>query len=706
MYIYAFLKIDDLISFGAKYWFIILVAIIVATLGVVMLLYFRNKANKTFSKTQIRILASLRFLSFFLIAFLLLSPFIRNLKKIIQNPIIITAWDNSSSVISVTDSINTASQILAIKAELSEVLGNEFELIEYTFGETSDRNKVLNFNEKASNYSELISSVSNNHFNQNIGAVIIAGDGIYNQGKNPLNLLNEISFPIYSIGFGDTTIVSDGRIQKIRANRTAFSGNKFPVEVDVQFSKLKGKPLKLSLIHEGKELESSVITPPNDNYFHSVEFILEARDAGLKHFSATLESIENERNTKNNALGFVINVLENKQKILILSDGWHPDIGAIKNTLEAQKTYDVSVFTEEPYPSNLSEFNLVILNQLPTSAKSASRIIETAKNNRLPLLFIVGNKTFLPQFNTLNQGAKIEPLAGSGEQAQPSYNSTYATFNLSEDFIEILPKFPPLEVPFADYTMNTDFTAVFYQKLQGIETGKPLMATGKIDGRKIGFIFGEGIWRWRLFDYYQNQSHARFNEIINQLVQYMALRENEDNFIVEYKPVYNETDDVILNAEVYNDAFERVISEEVNIELKNSNNEDFSFTFDVQGQDYFLNAGHLPMGDYTFSAEVTVGTETYTETGNFTIIPVNIENVITRANHNMLYQLSSQSGGDFYLPNQINNLSNELKSTNKLKASTYFQEMVNELLNQRWLFFIFLLLLSVEWFLRKYWGIY
>jgi hypothetical protein len=405
-------------------------------------------------------------------------------------------------------------------------------------------------------------------------------------------------------------------------------------------------------------------------------------------------------------MGFVINVLENKQKILILSDGWHPDIGAIKNTLEAQKTYDVSVFTEEPYPSNLKEFNLLILNQLPTRAKSASRIIETAKNNRLPILFIVGNKTFLPQLNALNQGAKVEPLAGSGEQAQPSYNSTYATFNLSEDFIELLPKFPPLEVPFADYKMSTEFAAVFYQKLQGIETGKPLMATGKIDGRKIGFIFGEGIWRWRLFDYYQNQSHVSFNEIINKLVQYMALRENEDNFIVEYKPVYNETDDVILNAEVYNDAFERVIAEEVNIELKNSNDEDFSFTFDVQGQDYFLNTGHLPIGDYTFSAEVTIGNETYTETGNFTVIAVNIENVVTRANHNMLYQLSNQSGGEFYLPGQIKNLSTELKSTNKLKANTYFQEMVNELLNQRWLFFIFLLLLSVEWFLRKYWGIY
>jgi hypothetical protein len=51
-------------------------------------------------------------------------------------------------------------------------------------------------------------------------------------------------------------------------------------------------------------------------------------------------------------------------------------------------------------------------------------------------------------------------------------------------------------------------------------------------------------------------------------------------------------------------------------------------------------------------------------------------------------------------------LVNELQKTSKLKATTYFQEMVNQLINLRWLFIVLLVLLSAEWFLRKYWGIY
>ncbi len=699
-------NLDKLISFGTKYWFILLIAILMAATGVVILLYFNNKANRSLSKTQLRILVGLRFSSFFLIAFLLLSPFLRNLKKIVQNPIIVAAWDNSGSLVSLGDTTGTKTQIALVKTEITSHLGADFELVEYTFGELAETGSALNFTEKKSNYSKLITTVNNNHFNQNIGALIVAGDGIYNQGKNPLNLLSEVNFPVYTIGFGDTSIVSDSHIQNIRVNRTAFSGNRFPVEVDVHFSKVRGKPLKLSIIHRGEELKSIVVTPPNDNYFLSKEFILETGNAGLKHFSARIETVDNERNTKNNTSNFVIHVLENKQKILILSDGSHPDIGAIRNTLEQQKTYEVSVFTEEPYPANLNAFNLLVLNQLPSPGKSIAKIVEKAKSSRLPMLYIIGNNTFIPQFNLLNQGATIQPLAGSNEEAQPTYNTSYATFVLSEDFIELLPKFPPLQVAFADYEMEAEFTPLLYQKLKGIETGKPLIATGKSEGRKIGYIFGEGIWRWRLFDYYQNQNHLRFNELVNQLIQYLALRENEDNFLVKFEPIYAETDDVILNAEVYNDAFERISSEEVNIILKNSNNEDFNFTFDVQGDKYYLNAGHLPMGDYTFSAEVRFGNNVYTETGSFTVIPVNIENVVTRANHNMLYQLANQSGGKFYLPDQIKDLISELKTTNKLKTSSYIQEMVNELLNLRWLFFVVLLFLSLEWFLRKYWGIY
>ena len=197
---------------------------------------------------QVWILRGLRFLSFFFISFLLLSPLLKNLKKITREPLVIVAWDNSSSVFANTDSLTLSNVLHTLQNQFNQELGAQFTLVEYTFGEEAVRNDNFNFSEKKSHYGQMLIEVNNNHFNENLGALVVIGDGNYNQGRNPVNLLSEISFPVYTIGLGDTSEVVDSRIEYIRANRTAFKGNYFPIEVDVHFSNLKRIPLRFSLL--------------------------------------------------------------------------------------------------------------------------------------------------------------------------------------------------------------------------------------------------------------------------------------------------------------------------------------------------------------------------------------------------------------------------------------------------------------------------
>src|SRR5690606_28627735 len=176
--------------------------------------------------------------------------------------------------------------------------------------------------------------------------------------------------------------------------------------------------------------------------------------------------------------------------------------------------------------------------------------------------------------------------------------------------------------------------------------------------------------------------------------------------MIDYEPVYAETDDVIFTAEVYNDAYEKITAQEVTMKINNEQGEAFEFTFDVRGNDYFLNAGNLPVGNYSFHAGVVIGGVTYTETGNFVVTEMNLERVVLQANPRMLYQLASQSGGSFSNLNEVDEMIATLKESNHLKPVSSFQELITELLNQRWLFFVLILLMGMEWFLRKYWGIY
>jgi hypothetical protein len=75
-----------------------------------------------------------------------------------------------------------------------------------------------------------------------------------------------------------------------------------------------------------------------------------------------------------------------------------------------------------------------------------------------------GQKHSIPQFNTLATGAEIQPLAGLPQETQAIINPSYATFTLSEQFREILPQFPPLMAPFANYTLDGSLTPLLFKK--------------------------------------------------------------------------------------------------------------------------------------------------------------------------------------------------------------------------------------------------
>lgn len=695
-----------MISFEAKYYILKLLAIILAAAAIGFLLYYRNKDNNELSKNQSIILTILRFSSFFLIAILLLVPFFHILKKTVQKPKIIVAYDNSASMISAVDSGELKEVVKGIREKISGSLINDYSVINYLFGHQARISDDLDFRDKGSDYSRLISTIVNNHYNVNIGALILIGDGTYNMGRNPVNMMNDISFPVFTIGMGDTTEVADGLIRDVRANRTSFTGNRFPVEIDCKFVQLKERNIKLSISQGGSIITETVIKPDNNDFFHTQQFILDAGSPGLKTYSVSLEVSPNERNKTNNVTEFVINVLENKQKILILSDGPHPDIGAIRNTLEQQQSFDVTAFYEDPYPSNLTDYNLIILNQLPTTGKSISDIFGNEKNQRIPVLFMIGSTTYIPQLNILDRGVNIQILSTSPEEAQPVINESFGLFNLSDEFRESIPKFPPLQAHFANYRLEPGISILLYQKINNIETSKPLMAAGIYRGRKTGFIFGEGIWKWRLYDYLLNQNHDQFDELTSQLVQYLALRENEDNFMIQFEPVYSEVEEVIMKAEVYNDAFEIINNAEIIITIENEDGNKFNFTFDSTEKGYILNAGNLPVGDYLFNAEVLIGGDKFTEQGKFSIKALNIENIITKANHRILYQIAENSGGDFFTPSELENLTTVLKKNSNIKTTIDIQKIIYEILNLKGLFFVLIILLSLEWFLRKYWGIY
>jgi hypothetical protein len=694
---------------GYPLWFIIFCLALAG--GLSYWLYHNDQKFKEAPVKIIKLLTVLRFITLFIISFLLLSPMVKTISQYIEKPVIIIAQDNSESITINKDSVFYKKKYPAKLAELISKISQDYDVNTYTFGERLSKTDSFTFKEKYTDFSDLFDELYNKYSNRNVGALILASDGIYNKGINPVYAASAINYPIYTVALGDSGTQKDIIISQVRCNKMAFLGNKFPMRVFVEVKDLKGIATTFKVIHKKNVIFTKDINVNNQAYSENIDIELDANESGLQHYQLQITPHQDEISTRNNYKDVIIDVIDSKLKILIVYNSPHPDIGAMREVLELNKNFAVDFFPIDKFMGKVKDYNLVIMHQLPSITNSANNLLSELYKNNIPILFILGGQSSIGQINNLKTGLTIQ-VKGNFEEAQVVYNKNFPLFELEEDMQKFLADAPPLIVPFGDYKTQTLVEVLFYQKIKNIKTSIPLILfkpENAANESKTGFIAGEGLWRWRLFDFRNHSNHDMFNELINKIVQYMALKVKKDNFNVIAKSVYNENEVISIEAEVYNESFELINDAEVSIEIINSQNNKFPFVFspDKTGtKDYHLDAGIFPTGDYSYIATAKVKGKEYKKQGRFSILTVDFETGKTIANHQLLYQLSQKNQGKMFLPQQLDSISAMLKSNKNIVPVYYSEKNLREVINLKWIFIMLLLFLSGEWFIRKYYGSY
>lgn len=167
------------------------------------------------------------------------------------------------------------------------------------------------------------------------------------------------------------------------------------------------------------------------------------------------------------------------------------------------------------------------------------------------------------------------------------------------------------------------------------------------------------------------------------------------------KVTFDENEHIILNATLYNDAYEPINSPDVAAQIRSENGKIFNYTFSKFGGGYRLDAGSLPAGNYTFVAETNFGNQKYNAKGSFYVNELITEFQQTTANHQLLYTMASQNNGKMMMPDKLLSIFDEIVGNDQIKTIRYEDRSYEELINFKALFVFILLLLSIEWFLRK-----
>lgn len=641
-----------------------------------------------------------------LLAFLLLGPMIRTFSREIEKPIVLLALDASKSILNSKDSVLRRDQIKSDFEKLEGALKSDYDVRLFSFGDHVTEKIDYQFKDQLTNITQFYDYLDIQFANRNVGALILGTDGLYNEGAQPVYGPTRLKVPVYSLALGDSTVRKDLFISRINHNKIAFLGNSFPLEILVDARQAAGSRSNLTIEEDSSVLFNKSIEISGANFHAEIPAFLDAKSKGIHHYKVKLSALEGEVTLINNQYDLFVEVVEQKQKILVLYAAAHPDVAVLRQTLESNLNYEISVVKADEFTGRLGDYNLLVLHNIPSVTGNETALLSKIDESGISTWSILGASTDISEFNKSGFGISISQSNGQLNDVQASPQENFSLFTVSDELLTAIKTWPPLKSPFGVYQSSTNVYTLLNQKIGIVNTSQPLLLFSEQNGRKQGLLTGEGFWRWRLSDFNDHGTHVLSQEFILSIVQYLSVKESRSPFKFMAKSNYKENEPLLFDAQLYNQSEQLINQPEVMVRIYNRAGKEFQFTMSKTDKAYSLNAGIFPVGNYKYKAEVKLGDKILSQQGEFSVSALQIETAMTVADHQLLHALASQTGGVVYYPGQADELIKKLTSNEQLKSISYMHKKLEDLLKEPWFFFLLMLFISTEWFIRKRAGSY
>ena len=640
----------------------------------------------------------LRGLVVFFTILLILVPAITITQNTIEKPVVVLLQDNSMSV---GVALGADSTVYRKNAEqLLQKLSEKYKVVRWGFGGNVQPDSPFQYKQPATDISAAIAGAQEYYGLQNLGAVILASDGRFNQGANPMYQQMGLHASLYTVAIGDSAAQKDMRVAQIYANKVVTLNTSFEIRADMIAQLCKGYNNTISLKEGNLTLATAPFVVNADKFDRSVAYTIKADKPGLHHYVVSAPEVEGEKNTANNHRDIFIEVVDEKKNILIASAAPHPDVNAIKEALGGIESYNITICTPENFPASLAGYNMVILHGLPSLRNDISRQLIAA---RKPMWLILSGQTSLAAVNALKDLTFTGITSGPSHDVLATYNTSFNTFTLPQQVQTVTDKMPPLTLAIGN-VMNAPGTNALFTQRSGAGDGTTpiwMMQQGAVP---IAILAGEGLWRWRLYEFKNFNSHAVIDECIRQTVAFLCAGNNEKQFAASMpKYVWRDQEAISLSARLLNANNEQVNTPDANISIVDSAGRKHDYTFERSGSNYALNIGVWAGGTYSYKARTTYNGKELLASGSFAVESTPVEFMEQGADYPLLYGLSKKYGGAFVPAAGILTLSDSIDHDKTIKPLIRANTEIVPFIDRKWYFFIILVIAVIEWLVRKYW---
>jgi len=563
------------------------------------------------------------------------------------------------------------------------------------------------------------------NINNYLSAIILLSDGINNLGENPIYTAKDLNLPFYPISVGEMKDQQDIVISQITTNQLAYAISEVPVDVNIKSTGYRGKKIKVDLLEESKILDSKYIDLA-DNLESQIRLKFTPQEIGMQRYTIQIPVLDKELTPLNNRKNFYVKVLKSRIKILYLSGGPGADFSFIKRTLDAdpniETDYWIAKKNQNFYQGNFSNdlsklknYDCVILQNYPPKNyinKVISLLKKLFDSEAIPLFFIAGNDN---DFQKLSQLKSYLPFA-LPLRAYPEFETTpklspigltHPVTRVDDD--ELKNQTLWQEVPPIFYSLNNVQLYPGSEILVAAEPVQknirlpnrvlPLFVSRKIANSKSLAILGYGIWRWDLLMWGVGKTNHLFTQLMSNSIRWLINK--EDNKTVRIKPdqeIYRNGQKISFSCQVYNENYMPLNGAEVRVQIFNDKTNYEILLSSIGDGKYKGELQALEGGEYKYK-----GTAHYknilmgSDSGQFSVENLNLEHLQTKIENDFLKQLAAKTGGHFINDSNFVSLKEALKFPVKTKIESREWQLWNKLI----LLILTILLLSIEWFLRK-----
>ncbi|WGK64427.1 VWA domain-containing protein [Croceiramulus getboli] len=642
--------------------------------------------------------AGLRFLSVLGLLLLLIDPKLEQVSYYTEKAQLALLVDNTASI-AFLEQEEAVKEVVAHFRETDAVgtaldaLEEQFDLNYYSFSGQLQGLDTLGFSAKGTRIAQALKDVEGIH-NRGRLASLLLSDGNQTYGEDYSYFRPRQDHELFTVMVGDTMLKQDLTISRINLNKYAYINNTFPVEAIISRSGDEPITSTVRILSSNQTLARQTVRFGAGEQSRILNFELPASRVGLQRYTLSIDPLDQESNTQNNSRRFAIEVIDQKSKIVIIANQLHPDLGLWKKSIERNELREVSYAKPDINPQELESFDLVILFQPDAQFESVYRSLDERNANRITH---AGDATSWGVLNSM-QNSFNKPVTNQTDEVLAVVNPGFSSFDLGDFEVNDL---PPLSTTFGGAVLTAKTDIMLYQRIGNVVTDQPLIALLEQQGHKEILIDGVGLWKWRAQQFVNTGSFDVFDDFISSLIQFTASSERRNRLEVDFEPFYYGSQDVIISAQYFDKNYQFDGGERVVIQL--THEETGKVTNSVflrSGNAYRLDLSNLDPGAYRF--RVSVPNQNLSSDGSFTIIPFQVEEQFINPDRERLERLSQ---GRLYTTGQIDALIEDLLDDPKYLPVQKSRENIVSLISWEVLLILLILLLSAEWFLRKYNGL-